>query len=228
MTETLLGNLSPVERLELKVAVARAYLAGKPVNEFMVEHADCSMPRWLIQKLYRKCFEVDGDKAPRCRHCPDKHVGHKGVCRVARPAPPEPPPLPDQYVSTACPCCGNELGRETLAIDINSNRMAYRGQHWKLQPQVAVFMQTVAQAWPKPADAASLQFALWGAADGPRCADTTLKTYASKLRGLLAGTGVELHTGNRPGSYLLWLPEGQSVHAACTEPSPKNNSAIAA
>lgn len=213
--------LPPDVRRDVMERVARAYLSGLPIGEFMRSWPECPLAHFHVYKLYKLCLARDGDAAPRCRHCSDKPVGHRGVCRVKKLAKStqsvykkmirEIAVLDTQYVDGECPCCNQPIDREMLAIDINSNVMSYRGRAWKVQPQLCVFAHVIAQAWPKAVAAEDLIYALYGAQDGPDTAPLILKQYASRLRSVLQDTGMELRRGPRPGSYCLWLPPGGAV-----------------
>lgn len=216
-----LKRMQPRERREFMELVARYYLSGTPLREMYLEQADLPS-RWIARRLYLQCLAIDGDSAPDCKHCPGRKVAHRGPCkgvnyrRTPRAPRPAPSPLPPHVVETQCPCCGTNIGRENLAVDLNINAVSYQGQAWRLSPQLAVFVHMLAKNWPKPVPSYDMRVAIWGACDGPDKKADALKVYASRIRGLFRATGVEIRRGPRPNDFVLSLPDGACAHCDAT------------
>lgn len=216
-----LRKMQPRERREFMELVARCYLSGTPLREMYQQHENLPS-RWIARRLYLQCLKADGDNAPDCKHCPGKKVVHRGACRGTKPRSPYRPPRrlaevsPPQIIETQCPCCGSNLGRETLAIDINMNTVSYQGRAWRLPPQLAVFVHMLAKNWPKAVSSYDMRIAIWGACDGPDKDGRILAVYASKVRGLFRATGIEIRRGSRPNDYALSLPDGGCAQCDAT------------
>lgn len=111
----------------------------------------------------------------------------------------------EQEGGARCPCCGAGLDPHKIAIDLDSNCVAWGGRRWRCAPQVVEFLYAVVSAWPRAASYDALAHALWGMGDWPE-ERNTLAVNASRARRVLRHMGADIKSAPGRG-YRLVLRE---------------------
>jgi len=89
-----------------------------------------------------------------------------------------------------------------LSVSLDSNTLAYGMHLFQLQPQLAVFIKTLLDAYPIHATYERIHSALWGTRE---VSGKALMMYASRTRQIMHGLGGDLKNVWGEG-YRLVLP----------------------
>lgn len=103
-----------------------------------------------------------------------------------------------------CPCCRQTIDPSAFLVDLDSNRVTYRGRCWQVEPQLAEFLYALREAYPRSVNFDDLSYAVWGL-NPPEDAkqSATLRVYASRARKILRDSGAEIMAANKRGVRLF-------------------------
>lgn len=93
---------------------------------------------------------------------------------------------------TTCACCGSQVNAQKPLVDLNTNTIAWGGNHTHLEPKRAELMATLVGAYPNVVLSARLLFALWGNTEDGDGSDDTLKVHITRTRQQIAPLGLRI------------------------------------